>query len=189
MPRPGCFAPRKGPVPIVEGAGWVPGPVWMGMENLTPTRIRSPNRPARSESLYRLSYPGPRSAKEYEVYSLMGHVWLLLACSHSYLFYLCDSEVGKMFIVNRFVWKWTPDGSDEGTWSVFSDWKTHIVLESGSASASWWKSLPVSLEGRVRHSPIFLSNTASKISVLRFCSLFLRTCSWFGSICIWGRAV
>jgi hypothetical protein len=24
-----------------------------------PTRIRSPNRPARSESLYRLSYPGP----------------------------------------------------------------------------------------------------------------------------------
>ena len=31
----------------------------MGAENLAPTRIRSPDRPARSESLYRLSYPGP----------------------------------------------------------------------------------------------------------------------------------
>jgi hypothetical protein len=30
-----------------------------GAENLAPTGIRSPDRPARSESLYRLSYPGP----------------------------------------------------------------------------------------------------------------------------------
>jgi len=29
----------------------------MGAENLAPSRIRSPDRPARSESLYRLSYP------------------------------------------------------------------------------------------------------------------------------------
>jgi hypothetical protein len=28
-------------------------------ENLAPTRIRSPDRPARSQSLHRLSYPGP----------------------------------------------------------------------------------------------------------------------------------
>jgi hypothetical protein len=45
--------------PIVQEAGWAPGPVWTGAENLTPTGIRSPDRPARSESLYRLSYPGP----------------------------------------------------------------------------------------------------------------------------------
>ena len=32
---------------------------WTGAENLAPTGIRSPDRPARSESLYRLSYPGP----------------------------------------------------------------------------------------------------------------------------------
>jgi len=38
-----------------------PGPVWTGAENLVPTGIRSPDRPARSESLYRLSYPGPGS--------------------------------------------------------------------------------------------------------------------------------
>jgi hypothetical protein len=33
-------------------------PVWTGAENLAPTRIRSPDRPGRIESLWRLSYPG-----------------------------------------------------------------------------------------------------------------------------------
>jgi len=47
----------KDPVPIVQEAGWAPGPVWTRAENLAPTGIRSPGRPARSQSLYRLSYP------------------------------------------------------------------------------------------------------------------------------------
>ena len=55
MPRP-LFTPGKYPVPIVQEVGWAPGPVWTGMENLAHTRIRSPNRPAYSQSLYRLSY-------------------------------------------------------------------------------------------------------------------------------------
>ena len=57
-PRPGRFTPGKDPVPIVQEAGWTPGPVWTGAENLATTGIRSPDRPTRSESLYRLSYPG-----------------------------------------------------------------------------------------------------------------------------------
>ena len=52
------FTPRKDPVPIVQEAGWAPGPVWTGAENLAPTGIQSPDRPARSQSLYRLRYPG-----------------------------------------------------------------------------------------------------------------------------------
>jgi len=51
------FTPGKEPVPIVQEAGWAPGPVWTGAQNLAPTGIRSPYRPARSQSLYRLSYP------------------------------------------------------------------------------------------------------------------------------------
>jgi len=41
--------------------GWV-GPHGQSgrAENLAPTGIRSPDRPARSQSLYRLSYPSPR---------------------------------------------------------------------------------------------------------------------------------
>ena len=49
---------ERDPVPLVQEAGWAAGPVWTGDENLTPTGIRSPDRPARSESLYRLRYPG-----------------------------------------------------------------------------------------------------------------------------------
>jgi hypothetical protein len=57
-PYPGHFTPGKDPVPIVQEAGWVPRPVWIGVENLAPTRIQSLDRPAHSQSLYRLCYPG-----------------------------------------------------------------------------------------------------------------------------------
>jgi hypothetical protein len=59
-PRPRRFTPERDPIPIVQEVGWAPGPVWTAAENLAPTRIRSPDRPARSESLYRLRYPGPQ---------------------------------------------------------------------------------------------------------------------------------
>jgi hypothetical protein len=36
--------PGKDPVPIVQEAGWVSGPVWTGAENLAPAGIRSPYR-------------------------------------------------------------------------------------------------------------------------------------------------
>jgi len=51
------FTPGKDPVPIVQEAGWAPVSVWTDAENLAPTGIRSPDRPARSQSLYRLCYP------------------------------------------------------------------------------------------------------------------------------------
>jgi hypothetical protein len=56
-PRP-LFTPGKDPEPIVQEVGWALEPVWTGVENLAPTGIRSPNRPARSQSLYRLRYLG-----------------------------------------------------------------------------------------------------------------------------------
>jgi len=53
-PRP-HFTPGKDPVPILQEAGWVPGPVWkFGRSRLHRDSI--PDRPARSQSLYRLSY-------------------------------------------------------------------------------------------------------------------------------------
>jgi len=51
-PRPICTSGKE-PVPIVQEAGWV----WTGAENLAPTGIRSPDPPARRQSLYQLSYP------------------------------------------------------------------------------------------------------------------------------------
>ena len=50
--------PRERPSPHCTG-GWVGSePVWTSAEILAPTGIRSTHRPARSESLYRLHYPG-----------------------------------------------------------------------------------------------------------------------------------
>ena len=40
--RPGThFIPGKDPVPILQEAGWAPGLVWTGAENLASTEIRS----------------------------------------------------------------------------------------------------------------------------------------------------
>jgi hypothetical protein len=55
-PRP-LYTRGKEPVPIVQDAGWAPGPVWTGTENLVLTRIRSPDHPARSQSICRSRYP------------------------------------------------------------------------------------------------------------------------------------
>ena len=54
-PRP-HITPGKDPVPILQEAGWAPEPVWTG-EKSRPHRESIPDRPARSQSLYRLSYP------------------------------------------------------------------------------------------------------------------------------------
>jgi len=48
--RPGCtFTPGKDKVPIVQEAGWAPGPVWTGGKS-RPHRDLIPDRPARSQS-------------------------------------------------------------------------------------------------------------------------------------------
>jgi len=54
---PAAYTPGKDPVRIVKEAGLDTELVWTGAENLAPTGIRSPDRPARSQSLYRLRYP------------------------------------------------------------------------------------------------------------------------------------
>ena len=65
-PRP-LFTPRKDPVPILQEAGWAPGPVWTGAENLT-TGIRSPDRPARSVVAIPTELPGPQYNTHTHIY-------------------------------------------------------------------------------------------------------------------------
>jgi hypothetical protein len=58
--HPLLYPQERDPAPTVQESGWVPGPVWTGAENFASTGIRSPDRPTRSESLYRLSHYSPR---------------------------------------------------------------------------------------------------------------------------------
>ena len=57
-PQP-LYARESELVRIVQEVGWDPRPVWTGAKCLSPTGIRSQERPTRSQSLYRLLYPGP----------------------------------------------------------------------------------------------------------------------------------
>jgi hypothetical protein len=45
---------ERDPERLVQGAGWGWMPIWTGTENPVDRGFRSPDRPARSESLYRL---------------------------------------------------------------------------------------------------------------------------------------
>ena len=95
-PRP-LFNPGKDSVSIVQEVGWAPGPVWTGAENLALTGIRSPDRPARSQSLYRLSYCGPpfilRTIKKRK-YTLQAK------CS---VFWMLELVIGPNVIINGFL--------------------------------------------------------------------------------------
>jgi len=55
-PRSSALAQERDPVPIAEEAGWAPWPVWTVRKISPSARIR----PASSQSLYRLGYPGRR---------------------------------------------------------------------------------------------------------------------------------
>ena len=66
-PRP-HFTPGKDPIPILQEAGWAPGPVWTGGRSRH-HRDSIPDRPARSQSLYRLSYPPPHTHTHIYIYN------------------------------------------------------------------------------------------------------------------------
>ena len=50
MLRPGRYTRGKDPVPIVYGAGWAPGPVWAGAENLAPPQGIRKQGPMQTEA-------------------------------------------------------------------------------------------------------------------------------------------
>ena len=54
------FIPGKDPVPILQEAGWAPGPIWTGGKS-HPHRDLIPDHQGRRQSLYRLSYPAHTS--------------------------------------------------------------------------------------------------------------------------------
>ena len=58
-PRPAALPPGKTRYPLYRRLDRPQGRYGQVRKISPPTRIRSPDRPARSDSLYRLSYPGP----------------------------------------------------------------------------------------------------------------------------------
>ena len=103
-PRP-HFIPRKDPVPIVQEAGWAPGPVCTGGKS-RPHRDSIPDRPAPSQSLYRLSYTAH--------FILLLSFYLLLDLRdfpHSY-----RSFARPTLAPVQHVWRLLPSGKSVGAW-------------------------------------------------------------------------
>ena len=78
-PRP-HFTPGKNPVPILQEAGWAPGPVWTGRKS-RPHRDSILDRPTRSQSLYRLSYPAHLLDKNSQLIMTREQIMNLSLCS------------------------------------------------------------------------------------------------------------
>ena len=70
------FTPGKDPVPTLQEAGWAPGPVWTGRKS-HPHRDSILDSPARSQLLYRLSYPAHTIVKSTITYA--AETWCLKA--------------------------------------------------------------------------------------------------------------
>ena len=78
------FSHGKDPVPIVQEAGWAPGPVWTGGIS-RPTGIRSPDRPTLSHLLYQLSNPAH---------------YLVCSCTHINIQYASvQSKISSPYVV------------------------------------------------------------------------------------------
>jgi hypothetical protein len=131
-PRP-LYPWERDPIPIVQEARLDPGPVWTDAENLAPTGIRCPDRPSRSESLYRLRHPGPPGFNWYQLYRL----WLSHAGCHGN-----DKELGlwvtshpcfKGYDAAKWKMEWTACCSDRQTTElliVVRVCKTHQILQN-----------------------------------------------------------
>ena len=117
-PRPGRLPRAKPGTHCIGGeAGWAPGPVWTGAENLAPNGFRSPDRLARSESLYWLSYPGPHNDFKnfspnqtiFQRVSVLGHCHLqeILTCllATIRLFYNSGVVANKIDFFSFFIRK------------------------------------------------------------------------------------
>jgi hypothetical protein len=77
------FTPENDPVPIVQEAGWAPGPVWTVSENLAPTGIRSPDRAAHSSVAIPTELSRPTFIKiELQFPFMLSEASLCIYCSY-----------------------------------------------------------------------------------------------------------
>ena len=144
-PRPDRFNPEKDTVPIVYEAGWAPEPVWTVRKFSPPhpTGIRSPDHPARSESLYRLPSPGlsmnqevQKSSSECLVkYCNEDPFYSIIGC-HRTVTHLCvaDQNTRSSIPGSCVIRLWNEDGVHHGggTVHVFHSWTKVYWIQ-------WWQ--------------------------------------------------
>ena len=107
MPQP-HFNPGKDLLPILQEAGWAPGPVWTGRKShLHPDSI--PDHLARNQLLYQQSYPAHR-----KVYCGSNFFVNCMECSTYTLSFLCYGCVFECELRGKHdLLCWTTRGSTD----------------------------------------------------------------------------
>jgi hypothetical protein len=126
---PGRFTPGKTRYPLYGKLGEPQGQSgWC--ENLASVGIRSPNRPARSKSLYQLSYPG--------LYSYAGERESLLQMEKQRFKKIHLKE--KIESCNIYIWRWfyrnDVTNSQKNLFSVVTSLKINTVFWKPPASVT-----------------------------------------------------
>jgi len=85
------FTPGKVSVPFLREAGWAPGRAWRG-ERSRPHRDSIPDRPARSQSPYRLSYRAPIYI--YICVCVCIYIYICI-CMYIYIYMYIDIHISK----------------------------------------------------------------------------------------------
>ena len=132
----------KESVPILQEAGWAPGPVWTGAENLAPTGVRSADRTARSQSLYRLRYPA---------HKIIRHLPLIVTTIRTKIDQLwpdlCSRETGNIRGRNRSrsaaAYSYEATGCTAGESWIESRQKRNITLFSKASNPTLGPSSPL----------------------------------------------
>ena len=123
---PAALPPGKTRSPLYRRLGGPPGPVWKVVENLAATGIRSPDRPARSESLYRPSYPGPRDPWGFRI-----HLRGVLKCGRRWLRDRLQAFVDS--ISHTFILRmWFANYNNEGLQRCSGEVYSKITLTFGA---------------------------------------------------------
>jgi hypothetical protein len=130
---PGRFTPGNDRYPLYRRLGGPQGQTGRVRKISPPTGIRSPEHQALSESLYRLSYPGPHINK-YTTVNLMA---ILL------MRYTTWKKLTKIII--RVFWQNTEDPTDSGWQYIICS-----IVNGGCSSSVCWSCLISSFVHKVR---------------------------------------
>jgi hypothetical protein len=163
--------PRERPGTHCIEAGWAPRAVWTGTENLAPTRIHSPDRPARSESLYRLNCPYPicvcRNLVFYAVF-VNSYMWGVTGrCIQTLGSWTWRRETicSALNVHRRTILKWILKKQEGAVWTGFM---CHTLLDTTLC----WPCI-LNRTNNNQHDPLFI-----------FSLLSYHTCTCFGRISI-----
>ena len=119
-PRP-HFTTGKGPVPILEEAGWTQGPVWTGGTS-RPHRDSIPDHPSRSQTLYRLSYRAHKEPRYFRLFTKYGqhngeNVVRLPAQAKIFLFFKASRTALEPTQTTIEYWSLYPCDKGAGVWN------------------------------------------------------------------------